>query len=292
MNNSENKCKAAMASAMTIFGTIGLFRRFIPLPSSVIAFFRGLIGALFLILLILVTHKKFSWHAVKRNLIFILPSGVLIAFNWILLFEAYQYTSVATATLCYYMAPVFVILASPIVLKETLTLRKVICVIVAVFGMALVSGVINGESGASDFKGVLLGLGAAVLYASIIILNKKISDVPAYDKTIIQLGAATVSLLPYILIAEDMSSITATPITIIMLLIVGVIHTGISYAMYFGSMDGMQAQSIALFGYIDPVVAIILSAIFLNETMGILEIAGAVLVLGATMISELSNKKA
>lgn len=229
--------------------------------------------------------------AIKKHLWILLISGGFIGLNWVLLFESYRYTSVAVATLCYYMAPIFVMLVSPILLKEKLTVKKVVCVLVALTGMVFVSGVLDGGiSDISELKGILFGLGAAALYASVVMMNQTLGEVPTYDKTIMQLGAAAVVLLPYILLVEDLSAVELTPLIIVMLVIVGVVHTGIAYAFYFGSMNGLKAQTVALFSYIDPIVAIVLSALFLKEPMTIYSGIGAVLVLGATMISELPEK--
>lgn len=285
---NENKSKIMLILAMTIWGTIGIFRRYIPLSSGIIAFVRGCIGTIFLILTVIISRKKISITSIKNNLVLLIVSGALIAINWILLFESYKYTSVATATICYYMEPVFVMLASPLFLGEKLSVKKVICIIVSLGGMVLVSGVTEmKEFKFSEIKGVLLGLGAAVLYASVVIVNKKIRDINAYDKTIMQLGTATITVIPYILIAESIESVKLEPLGIIMLVLMGVLHTGVAYALYFGSMGNVKAQTIALFSYIDPVVAIILSAVILREKMDIFKICGAVLVLGATLVSEL-----
>lgn len=275
---------------MGIFGTIGLFRRYIPLPSGSIAFFRGLIGTLALALIALLLRKKPDINAIKKRIVLLCVSGALIGFNWILLFEAYNYTSVSTATLCYYMAPILVIIASPIFLRERIRAKQIICTLVAIAGMVLVSGVLRG--GDVDVRGILLGLGAAALYASVILINRRLSGMSAYDKTIVQLGAATVVILPYTLIAEDIDTAVLTPSVVLLLLLVGVVHTGISYAMYFGSVGALPTQTVAVFSYIDPVVAIILSALILKEPMGVLEAIGAVMILGAAVMSEISLKKA
>ena len=162
----------------------------------------------------------------------------------------------------------------------------------ALLGMVFVSGVLDGGiSGASELKGILFGLGAAALYATVILMNQKLGAVGTYDKTMMQLGAAAVVLIPYLLLTEDFSAVTLTLFSGVMLLVVGVVHTGIAYALYFGSMNGLKAQTVALFSYIDPIVAIILSALFLKEPMTFYSGVGAVLVLGATMISELPSKQ-
>lgn len=288
----ETNAKASLILAMVIFGTIGIFRKYIPLPSGIVACARGILGVAFLLVFIKIKKIKMDREAIKKHLWILLVSGGFIGLNWVLLFESYRYTSVAVATLCYYMAPIFVMIVSPFLLKEKLTVKKVLCVIVALIGMVFVSGVLDGGiSDVSEMKGILFGLGAAALYATVIMMNQKLREVPTYDKTIMQLGAAAVVLIPYILFVEDLSAVVLTPLIVFMLIIVGVVHTGIAYALYFGSMNGLKAQTVALFSYIDPIVAIILSAMFLKEPMTIYSAIGAVLVLGATMISELPEKR-
>lgn len=281
------KSKVLLIVSMVIFGTIGIFRKNIPLPSSLVALVRGMVGTIFLLIVIAIQHKGLSWESIKKNLWKLIVSGAFIGFNWILLFEAYNFASVATATLCYYMAPIIVIVLSPFVLGEKLTCKKIVCVVLAVIGMVFVSGVLKeGIAGVAELKGILFGLSAAALYGCVILLNQKIKDIAAYDKTIMQLGLAAVVLIPYTFLTEDVFAINYTSTTLFFLFVVGIIHTGVAYAMYFGSMDGLKAQTIALFSYIDPIVAILLSALLLHEGMGVMEMIGAVLVLGATIMSE------
>ena len=287
MNQRENKSRNMLICAMCIFGTIGILRRYIPLSSSLIALVRGIIGAVFLLIALKVRRIPLDKQAVKRNGTLLLCSGIAIGFNWILLFEAYNNTSVATATLCYYLAPILVILAAPIVLKERLTLRKGICTFVALAGMVLVSGVLEtGFKGIEELRGILFGLGAAILYASVILMNKKMQDISAYDKTIIQLSAAAIALLPYVLLTENWTQITLTGVSIVLLLTAGIIHTGVAYWLYFGSMADLKAHTVALFSYMDPILAIILSMVLLKEPMSIPSAIGAVMILGAAYASE------
>lgn len=289
---NESNARVSLILSMVIFGTIGIFRKYIPLSSGVVAFVRGVLGVAFLLVFIKSKKIEMDIAAIRKQLLILLISGGFIGLNWVLLFESYNYTSVAVATLCYYMAPIFVMIVSPFLLKERLTAKKVICVAVALVGMVFVSGVLDGGiSDISELKGILFGLGAAALYASVVMMNQKLREVPTYDKTIMQLGAAAVVLIPYLLLTEDFSAIVLTPLIVLMLIIVGIVHTGIAYAMYFGSMIDLKAQTVALFSYIDPIVAIILSALFLKEPMTVYSAIGAVLVLGATMISELPEKR-
>ena len=287
MESKENRSRNQLILAMCIFGTIGIVRRFIPLSSSLVALVRGVVGAAFLLIVMLVSRKPMDKRAVKQNLMLLILSGAAIGFNWILLFEAYRFTTVATATLCYYLAPILVVAFAPLVLKESMTLRKAICTAVALIGMVLVSGILeSGFKGLSEMKGILCGIGAAVLYASVILMNKRMSPIGAYDKTSIQLIVASVALLPYVLLTEDLTAVALTPLAGALLLVAGVIHTGWAYQLYFGSMDGLQAHTVALLSYIDPILAIILSMVVLHEPMSLLSAIGAVMILGATYISE------
>lgn len=274
---------------MVIFGTIGIFRKYIPYSSSVVAFFRGAIGAIFLAFVILLRRERISFSTIKKNLALLCVSGAFIGINWMLLFEAYRYTSVSTATLCYYTAPIFVVLASPFVLKERITLKKALCAFVAILGMVIISGIFT--DGGNDIRGILFGVGAAILYATVVILNKFIKDVSGYEKTLIQLGAAALVILPYMLITENMGQMSLELSPVLLLVFVGILHTGIAYALYFGSIGHISAQTAAIFSYIDPVLALILSALVLHEHFGITQLVGSVLILGAAVVCELPTIK-
>ena len=287
--SKNNRSLYMLVASMVIFGTIGIFRRLIPLPSASIAALRGIVGAAFLLLLNAVRRKKPDRAAIRSNLALLLISGALIGANWIALFEAYQFTSVAVATLCYYMAPMFVIMFSPLVLGEKLTARKYICVALAVAGMVFVSGVLDLGGGGSP-KGVALGLLAAVLYASVIFINKRMKPMPAMDRTVIQLAAAGVVVLPYALFNGFGGAGALTAGTVLLLAVVCIVHTGLAYALYFGSVEGLPAHTLALLSYIDPVVAVLLSALLLKEAITAWTALGAVLIIGAAVLGELPEK--
>ena len=287
MKKTDVKSRNMLIASVCIFGTVGIFRRYIPLSSGMIAFVRGLLGAGFLFMAGLLQKKKPDFISIRKNLLLLLLSGCAIGFNWIFLFEAYNYTSVATATLCYYLAPIFVILVSPIVLGSKLTCRKGICAAVALGGMVLVSGVLNaGPSATENWKGIFFGIAAALLYACVILSNQKISGISPEDRTLVQLSTAAAALFPYVLLTHTPSGTALTPLTVILLLITGIVHTGLAYRMYLGSMEKLEAHSIALFSYIDPILAIFLSAILLKESLTISTVIGAAMILGAAYSGE------
>ena len=283
--------KIQFLAAMGIFGTIGLCREFIGLSSAGVAVVRGVVGSLFLLLFMLVTGRRFDRAAVKKNLLLLLLSGGAIGINWVLLFEAYRHTTVATATACYYLAPVFLLLASPII-GEKLTAKKYICVAIALLGMVMVAGVMDtGIPKLSELTGVLCGVGAAAFYATVMVLNKKLSPIAAYDKTVLQLSAAAVVVLPYMLLTGGADISAMTPLGWVLLGVVGIVHTGAAYTMYFGAMGRLPATAVAVFSYLDPVIAVLLSALVLRQEMTPWNIAGTVLILAGAILSELPTCK-
>ena len=289
MENKTNDRRSVImiVASMLIFGTIGLFRRYIPCTSAFLAFVRGILGGMLLLVFTRIRKKDTGEKLPRQAMIWLAVSGAVIGINWMLLFEAYNHTTVAVATLCYYMQPTIVMLVSPLLFRERLTKRKAICAVIAVIGMVLVSGVIaSGGAGTGNLKGVLLGLGAAVCYASVIIMNKKITGVDAYRKTTIQLLCAGLVMVPYMLLTDGFGKTEFSAGTIALLVIVGIVHTGFAYVLYFGSMDGLKAQSIAMLSYIDPVTALLLSALVLREPLSAAGVVGAIMILFSAVFAE------
>lgn len=291
MHKGNIRAYAEFLLSMLIFGTLGIFRRYIPLSSAMLAFFRGLLGCLFLLVFVFARGGRLQ-KLPKTKVLLLALTGGLMGANWMLLFEAYTYTTVATATMCYYMQPVIVILLSPLVFHEKLTWKKSLCALAAVVGMVFISGILNGGNGlqTQDITGIFFGLGAATLYAAVVILNKKVVLDDAYEKAILQLGAAAIVLIPYLLLTEDLSGMTFDVVAVVMVLLLGILHTGIAYALYFGSMKHLKAQSIAVLSYMDPVFALLLSALVLHERLSLLGIIGAALIFGSALFSELISE--
>ena len=285
---NDRKSTLMFITSMLIFGTIGIFRRYIPLPSAFLAFSRGIMGGLFLLAFMKLKKKDAGQKLPVSAFIGLVVTGALMGINWILLFEAYNYTTVSVATLCYYMQPTIVILLSPIIFREALTRKKALCATIAIIGMVLVSGVTaEGGTRGGDLRGILLGLGAAVFYASVVIMNNKIQGIEAYQKTTIQLLSAGIVMIPYLALTGGFSSEGFTVTSVLLLLVVGIVHTGIAYVMYFGSMDGLRVQSIALLSYIDPASALFFSALLLKERLSIPSMIGAVMIIGSAIVSEM-----
>lgn len=276
---------------MVVFGTIGLFVRYIPLSSGEIALYRAVLAALLIGVYLIVSKQKIPFKSIKKELPLLLISGMAMGINWILLFEAYKYTTVSVATLSYYFAPVIVTVVCPFLFHEKLGLKQLICFIMSTIGLVLITGIGDLSGSNSHLTGILFGLGAACFYATVILLNKFIKGVEGIHRTFLQFIAAIIILLPYVLLSSGINLNVLTAGAWISLLIVGLIHTGITYCLYFSSLKELPGQKAAILSYIDPLVAVLVSVFVLKETMTLWQMVGGFLILAFTLLNELDLKK-
>jgi len=282
--------RVMMMTAMAIFGTLGLFVRRIPVSSGELALYRAILATLLIAGFLLVTRQKIPFARIRRELPLLLASGVAIGINWILLFEAYRYTTVSVATLSYYFAPVIVTIVCPFLFHEKLTVKQIICFIMSTLGIVMITG-IGSLSGSRDLVGILFGLGAAVFYASAVLVNKFIKNVDGIHRTFLQFLAAIVILLPYVLLTTGVHIGSLGGVGWINLLIVGLIHTGVTYCMYFSSLREIPGQKAAILSYIDPLVAVLVSVTLLGEPMTLWQAVGGLLILGFTLWNEITPQR-
>ena len=192
------RARLGLIVSMTVFGTIGLFVRRIEITSAELALCRAGLAAVFLLLYFLVTRRRLCLSEIKKSLWLLLASGAAMGINWMLLFEAYQYTTISLATLSYYLAPVIVTALCPLLFHERMTRTQLLCFLMSTLGVALIIGSGSVYGGASDVRGICFGVSAAVFYAAVILLNKYITGVPALERTFVQFLAAILVLAPYV----------------------------------------------------------------------------------------------
>lgn len=286
---NSTKSKIIFIISMVIFGTIAIFVKNINVSSGELALYRAVLAASIIGFYLLITKQKIELKAIKKDLILIIISGMAMGFNWIFLFEAYKYTTVSVATLTYYFAPIIVMIVCPILLKEKMTLKQWICFIVSTLGIFLIIGITNINISSDHFLGVIFGISAAVFYATVIIINKYIKSISGIHRTFIQFLAAILVLVPYVLLTSGFNLSSLELPGWISLLIVGIIHTGITYCLYFTSLKNLNGQTVSILSYIDPLVAIIVS-FMLKETMTTFQIIGGVLIIVSTVLNEIKFK--
>lgn len=279
-----------LIAAMAIFGTLGIFVRNIAVSSGELALYRAIMATIMIGAFLLITRQKIPFANIKKEIPLLLISGMGMGINWILLFEAYKYTTVSVATLSYYFAPVIVTIVSPLIFKEKLTGKQILCFVMSTVGIVMITG-IGGIGGGRGFIGILFGLGAAVFYATVILLNKFIKNVEGIHRTFLQFVAAVIVLLPYVLATSGFNLNILDGKGWGSLLIVGLVHTGITYCMYFSSLKELPGQKVAILSYIDPLVAVLVSVTILGEAMTVWQIVGGVLILGFTLWNEIGTEK-
>lgn len=282
----DTNAKIMLCISMTIFGTIGLFTRYIGVSSGELALYRAVLAAILLLFYFMATRQKMDIKSIRKEIPLLLASGMAMGINWILLFQAYRYTTISVATLSYYFAPVIVTVVCPILFREKLTGKQWICFVMSTLGLVLIIGVGNiGQTG-TDLIGILFGLGAAVFYAAVILLNKFIRNVEGIHRTFLQFIAAIIILFPYVMCTGGFQPEQLDRVGWICLLIVGLVHTGITYCMYFSALKDLTGQQTAILSYIDPLVAVLVSVWILGESMTVTQVIGGALILGFTLWNE------
>lgn len=284
------KAKLKIIISMIIFGTIAIFVKGISLSAGEVSLFRAIIASIAIIVYKVIGGNGIKLSEIKKDIPILFVSGAIMGFNWILLFIAYSYTTVSIATLSYYFAPVIIIAACPILFKEKLTIKQIICFIMATVGLIMVIGVSGLDKQSNNLIGIGYGLGAAVLYATVIILNKFIKNVTGIDRTLIQFLAAIIVLIPYVLSTTGINIGNLDFSGLLNLFILGIVHTGISYVIYFSSLKELKGQEAALLSYIDPLTAVIVSITILGESINTVQIIGGLMILGFTLFNEVKIK--
>ena len=279
-----------MIVSMTVFGTLGLFVRHIPLTSGELALYRAVLAILLIGIYLLITRQRIRLSAIKKDLPALLLSGAAMGINWILLFQSYRYTTVSIATLSYYFAPVLVTVLCPILFKEKMRAKQWLCFLMSTVGLVLLTVQGGAEKGKSDLTGILFGLGAAMFYASVVLLNKYIKGVDGIHRTFLQFISAAAVLIPYVSLSEPSGLSSLDGVGLASLLTVGLVHTGITYCLYFSALKELPGQKAAILSYIDPLVAVLVSVTVLHEKITALQIVGGIFILGFTLINEISVK--
>jgi len=284
--NHSLRARLMLSAAMAVFGTLSVFVRSIPLASGELALYRAVLAALLIGGYLLLTRQRLDLSGIRREFLLLLLSGVAMGFNWILLFQAYRYTTVSVATLSYYFAPVIVTALSPVLFHEKLTGRQVLCFVMSTVGLVLVIGVTDLMHEGSHLTGILFGLGAAVLYAAVILLNKSIRNISGIHRTFLQFLAAILVLIPYVACTGGFHLAGMPALGWGCLLVVGLFHTGVTYCMYFSALKELSGQEASILSYIDPLVAVVISVLVLHEPITSSQLAGGILILGFTLWNE------
>lgn len=270
--------------AIIIYGTNGFFVRYINCTSEFIVMCRGLIGSLFIFLIMLCSNNIPDLKTIKNNLSTLIISGIALGLNWIFLFAGYKY-AISITSLCNYTAPIIVVIISSIIYKDKLNIKQILCVAFSFIGILLLSGLFDGHISA-DIHCFIYGFLAAAGFVALVFCNKQLHDIKPLDKTLVQLFVSFLTVFPYVLINNSIPT-SLNEISILILILMGVVNTGIAYILYFNSIDKLPVHKVAIIGYIEPVLSILIGAFIFNEQLSIYGIIGTILILSSALLNEL-----
>ena len=284
----NNKAFVKYISALLLFGSNGMVASFIQLSSLQIVLLRTLTGSILLAVLFFLTGGKLTFYKHKRHFSFLAVSGIAMGASWMFLYEAYARIGVSIASLLYYCGPVIVMALSPLLFKEKLTANKIVGFLAVIVGVVLINGNAFGDNG--DISGIACGLLSAVMYAFMVICNKKASDISGLENSTLQLTTAFLTVAAFVGLKQGYTMQIASS-SVIPILVLGLLNTGIGCYLYFSSIGKLRVQTVAICGYLEPLSAVVFSVVFLNEVMLPLQIIGAALIIGGAMAGELLNKR-
>ena len=283
--------KTIFIIAMLIFGSIGVFVREIPISSLHIAFMRSFIGTFVMFFIYFFSKKKIDRASIWGNKSSLFFGGAFLGINWILLFEAYKNTTITSATLAYYMAPIMFILLSAVIFKIKLTAVRIVTILLAFLGLAVLQ--VNDLSSMDhmDGTGIMYGLAAAFFYALVIIFNRRMKNISGMDRTFMELLLSLLVLSLYMGVTGEFNEFYIPVESLPFVLVLGIVHTGLAYYLYFSTVDKLDSQHVALLSYTDPLSAIIFSVVLLGEAFYLNMAMGALLILGSSILFDLMGKK-
>lgn len=283
----KNSATIKYLTAVIIYGTIGYFLHYVNAASEFVVMCRGLIGSIFIFLVMLIKKDLPNLKQIKNNLLMLVVSGVSLGLNWLFLFAGYRY-AVAITSLCNYTAPIIVVIVSATIFREKFNTKQIICVLLAFIGIVFVSGVLDGEI-VADIHCFIYGFLAAIGFVITVLCNRRMHDIKPLDRTVVQLFVSFLTISPVVLINSQIPTNLDTN-SILILIMMGIVHTGIAYILYFSSIDTLPVHKVAILGYIEPVLSILIGTVIFKENMTFLGGIGAILILVSALMNELSSK--
>jgi len=273
-------------SSVLIYGSNGIVANYIDLASYEIVFMRGVISVIFLLSVFKLTGGTFTFLQHRKDFLYLMTSGLSMGISAMFLFEGYREAGVGVTTLLFYCGPVFVMALSPIMFGEKLTKKVLLGFGVVFLGQVLVNGQVVLEGG--NLWGIFCGVMSAVTYVPMVSVGKKCAAITGMEKATFQLIFAMIPATVFLLLTRGFPvSVPAGSWPALLLL--GVFNIGIGTYLFYTSINFLPIQTVAVCGYLEPLAAVILSAVLLGEQMTLLQIIGAVLIIGGAIFCELSR---
>lgn len=268
---------------MVIWGSLGVFTRTIPLSALNLAFLRALIALPVLFAAMKMgSQRKVTLKRLRPYIV----SGVLLGFGWLTLFYGFKHTNISTAVIIYNMCPVYVMIGAPIFLKESISRIQIAVIVISFIGLFLIVG--NNLLEGAGYMGMMLSAVSGMCYAVIVLINRNIKDrVDNRYATFVQILTAMLVLLPFVVYDGTIYSvIELSGVQLFLTVLLGVVHTGVAYTMFFSLYAHMKSVEIVSYSYFEPLFGVLMGVLFIGEILSIWQIAGGILILGSTYIGE------
>ena len=272
--------------ALLLFGTNGIVASRIALSSYEIVLLRTMIGSLLLIALFLLNKGHFQFYRRKKDFLFLAISSMAMGISWMFLYEAYQQIDVSLSSLLYYCGPVIVMALSPLLFREKLTLPKIFGFALVLLGLVLVNGNIVGDT--QSHWGILCGILSAVMYAFMVICNKKAVQITGMENATLQLTVSFLTVAVFVTAVKGIQ-VDATSADLPWILLLGLVNTGIGCYFFFSSINDLPVQTVAICGYLEPLSAVVFSVLLLKESMSLAQVIGAVLIIGGAVLGSIAT---
>lgn len=285
---NKNTAVVRYLISVAIYGTIGLFLHYIDAKSEFVVLCRGIIGSVFILLVLMKRKQNIDYATIKNNLLLLIVSGICLGLNWVFLFAGYSH-AIALTSLCNYTAPIIIVIISALFINEKPNNKQKLCIGFAFLGIILVSGVFDAK-GTVNIASIICGFLAALGFTGLVLCNRNLKQIAPLEKTFVQLFISALTVFPYVLLHKGFPN-SLDFLSVLLLLVLGIFHTGIAYILYFGSIDTIPVQSVAILGYVEPVLSVLIGALIFKEKLSAYGIVGAILILSSSLCNELFASK-
>ncbi|SDY32558.1 DMT family transporter [Delftia lacustris] len=279
----ETRGQWLMIAGGVLLGTVGVFVEEARQHPLVTVLFRCAFGALALLAWGLATGRVRELRVRGRSWPVVAATGVLMVLNWALFFAAIPRTSIGVATIVFHIQPVWIMLFGTLVLREAVAPRQVAAMLAALLGLVLTTGLLGGDAaawGPDHVSGLLMCLAGSLCYAAVTILAKTEKVVTPFALAWWQCAVGTVLLLWVPLV----HGWPQAPSSWAWLAGLGVLHTGLAYAILFAGMARLTLGRIAVLQYVYPLTAIVLDWAVYGRALDAVQLAGVGLMAGALLV--------
>jgi drug/metabolite transporter (DMT)-like permease len=219
----------------------------------------------------------------RKDCFFFICLGALLAIHWISYFKSIQLSTVAIGLLTFSTFPVFVTFLEPCFLRNKIELKDIIISLITFLGVALVIPKFQFNNNMT--QGALWGIFSGFTFAILSILNKK--NTKEYSGLLItfyETAVSTVLLIPFMLVSKPIFNSK----DILLLIVLGVVFTGISHSLFVSGMSTVKAQTASIISTLEPVYGIISTAILFGEIPTPKVIVGGLIILGTSIYSSIN----